>query len=129
MPDLSFMIENNTYVIPPYGYTLDNNLGHRCTVAISSSGAFSSMYILGDVFLRNYVAQFDFSALTVSFAANVNAPNGSSSLTSTEDLLIIFGGLLMVVGIVALICSCNKKKKKKKRADSTDSERESSLVN
>jgi hypothetical protein len=70
------MIGQVLLTIPPLGYLLDNAIGYRCLIAITSSGSETTPYIFGDTFIRNYYTTFDYKKKTVSFAVSANAPLG-----------------------------------------------------
>jgi hypothetical protein len=48
------------YTIPPAGYLVENLLGHKCTVAVTSTGSDFSPFIFGDTFMRNFYVTFDY---------------------------------------------------------------------
>ncbi|XP_030077410.1 gastricsin [Microcaecilia unicolor] len=71
LPTLSFTISGVSFPLPPSGYVLQNN--GACTVGImptylpSQNG--QPLWILGDVFLREYYSVYDVSNNQVGFAA------------------------------------------------------------
>lgn len=58
---LRIRLENTIFVIPPEGYLLENTLNHQCVIAVSYISDSKEMYILGEAFLRNFYAVFDYS--------------------------------------------------------------------
>ena len=52
----------------------DGTINPKCTVAVSYIGDFQGTYILGDTFLRTYIASFNYSDETITLGKNVNAP-------------------------------------------------------
>jgi hypothetical protein len=77
MPDLTILFNNFKFTIPPAGYVFQpNGTVGPCDLAIDQ--AFSSEYILGDIFFRNFIVKFNYTDSTMSFAVNVNAFEGTS---------------------------------------------------
>ncbi len=66
-PNLSLNIEGNFYEITPRNYILRFD-GDACSLGLESSPFLKSMFILGDVFLRNYYTHFDYEGSRVGFA-------------------------------------------------------------
>ena len=66
-------------------------------------------YVLGDIFLRNYVVQFDYESLTMKLAVNTNAYEGTYiNVLKTQRLLIAlfvaFGVSVLAFIIFAWFC-------------------------
>ncbi len=104
--------------IPPRGYLLENSLGFTCLLAVSTSGSDSSVYVLGDTFMRNFYTTFDYKADTVSFAVSSNAPAGvmiERKFTGWVIFSIVFGCILGVL-LLALIGYCMFRKYRLHRA-------------
>jgi len=61
LENLTFILGNNHYTIPPEGYMFSGNgiENKMCTIAISFVSDSMGYYIVGDSFLRNFVATFD----------------------------------------------------------------------
>ncbi|KAM5180710.1 gastricsin-like [Mantella aurantiaca] len=71
LPSITFTISGNQFSIPPSGYILQNNgyctVGFEPTYLPSRNG--QPLWILGDVFLRQYYSVYDFGNNQVGFAA------------------------------------------------------------
>nr|DBA33879.1 TPA: hypothetical protein GDO54_001500 [Pyxicephalus adspersus] len=71
LPSISFTISGNQFSIPPSGYILQINgycvVGFESTYLPSRNG--QPLWILGDVFLRQYYSVYDFGNNQVGFAA------------------------------------------------------------
>ena len=123
MKNMTIVLDNNEYTIPPAGYTLSNGDldGHACSVAVSYSADSMGLYILGDTFLRNFVSTYDYKANEIRLAVNVNAPDGTIAVAhpSSLNMMYVIGGgiaaLIILICICKVCCGDDKKKKKKKR--------------
>ncbi len=67
-----------TYTIPPAGYLLENYNSHACVIAVSYIADSNNMYILGDIFIRNFYTAFDYQENKVVIAVSANAPSGTA---------------------------------------------------
>ena len=67
LPDISFMIDTQTYTLKPSEYVL--NVQGQCLVGVQGSNFPSGFdyIILGDVFMRKYASYFNLNDNTVSF--------------------------------------------------------------
>jgi hypothetical protein len=103
LPNMTIILDRNEYTIVPEGYTLSNSLGHPCVVAVQPTTDVSGMYVLGDTFLRNFLAKFDFKQKTVSFSVNSLSPAGTMAVAhmSTFVLTWIIVGSVVFVGLLA----------------------------
>jgi len=74
------------------------------------------MYILGDVFLRNYLSIYDFDNNRVGVALHIysNATVRKGPFPGWAIALIVVGGIL-VIGVVAY-CFWRRHKNKKRKA-------------
>jgi len=118
MSSLTFTLDANQYTIPPQAYTLSNGdlQGHLCSVAVSYSPDSLGLYILGDVFLRQFVSTYDYKNKKIKFAINTNALTGvsavaGSTIVTTENILFVAGGAIVL--FLLLYCCCKKSDKKK----------------
>ena len=75
-PNLSLNIDGLNYDITPRNYILRFD-GDACSLGLESSPFLKSMFILGDVFLRNYYTHFDYEGSRVGFA-KPSRSNGKS---------------------------------------------------
>ena len=106
-----FEIEKVLYTIPPSGYALNPNSLVNCEIGVSYSE--HETYVLGEVFMRNFVTMFDYSAMTVSFAVNINS---SSTITKAPVSKLLITVLTLTSIIVVALAAfttwyCIKKKK------------------
>lgn len=72
LPDLTFTLDGNDFVLSPFDYTLE--VSGSCISVITPMDfpdPIGPMAILGDAFLRKYYSVYDFDANTVSFAPAV----------------------------------------------------------
>lgn len=120
MKNITFILEQNEYTIPPEAYTISDGLlgGHACSVAISYSDDAMGLYILGDSFLRSFVSSYDYDNKKIRFAQNKNAYPGTLMVHNPTELnmLLIIG---LALGAILLMYCCCKKKKEDFRQDNT----------
>jgi hypothetical protein len=111
-----FEIGKVRYTIPPSGYVLDPTSIINCEIGVSYSD--NETYILGEVFMRNFVTMFDYSALTVNFAVNVNSASTITKAPVSKLLIISLSLTGVVVVVLAALTTfyCIKKKKNQKQA-------------
>ena len=84
MKNLEFSIDGTSYVIPPEGYTeSDGDLGYKCMVFVSPRWDTTTIS-LGNMFMRNFVTSYDYSAGEVKLGLNVNAPDGAAINRPTQ---------------------------------------------
>lgn len=119
---MTITLDANIYTIQPAGYTLTESLGYPCAIAVSHLPDSDNMYILGDTFLRNFVAKFDFKRKSVSLAVNVNAPLGTAveaHMSTFELTWIIIGSILglATIGVAAWFYTRKRTVKKKRDVD------------
>lgn len=124
MQDLTIVLGSNEYTITPEGYSLPPETdtgGVPCIFGISALPDSYGMYILGDVWLRNFIMTLDYVQNTMQFAVNGYAPVGTSitpisSNTPSTGLstAAVVGGisaLVIVVGVVVGILMYRRNKK------------------
>jgi len=63
MPHLVLTFEGVSFSIPPEGYVFSNDTNSTCDIAVTQME--TSAYILGDIFLRNFAALFNYSDNTM----------------------------------------------------------------
>ena len=123
MKNLEFTIDGTTYVIPPEGYTAsDGDLGFACMVFVSPRYDASTIS-LGNMFMRNFVTSYDYSAGQVKLGLNVNAPDGAAINTPDPSHgkghhharlgLIIAICVLIVAAIIVGIWYCIDRRRQK----------------
>jgi hypothetical protein len=125
LKSLTFNLGSNMYTIPPEGYSLPywSVFGPNYPLCVLAVGYFPDsvgMYILGEPFLRNFVATFDYVANTMTFAVNAYAPAGTtitsnwsspSTGLSTAAVVGIISAFVIVVGVVVGIIVYKRNKK------------------
>lgn len=90
------------YNVPSYGYLVEGFNGHTCGVAVSYLGILQDSYVLGDTFIKNFYATFNYQDNTVGLAQNANGPVTYLPLLPWYSwMFIALGGLLLIVLIVA----------------------------
>jgi len=107
---ITISLSNSTYTIMPEGYTLSDEPDIPCAIGISSLPNTSNMYVLGEIFMRNFITTFNYKDNTVSFAVNVNAPVGTKATSlgpsppnPEKKLDIIKLSLACALGLLVLI--------------------------
>merc|ERR1712157_669335 len=122
----SFQGASKPITIEPWSYTFseldigDGRKTDKCTVAISWMKKDYGITILGDSFLREYVASFNYAEKTVSLAKSVDAPeappapSGLPGGLSLMMLSLIFGlsFLCLICTIGCICCYCRARGKK-----------------
>lgn len=98
MPDLVFTFEGVEFRIPPQGYVFSSD-STTCDIAVTQME--TSVYVLGDIFFRNFAAIFNYTdnVNTMHFAVATHAPDGTEIIVhKTPWLLIVSVSLLALVG-------------------------------
>jgi hypothetical protein len=65
-----------------------------------------NMYILGDVFLRNYYQVYDFAGQQAGLAINIHADSATTITDSLPGGLSTIAIILIVVAVVAVLALC-----------------------
>jgi len=66
MEPLSLYIDGSLYIIQPSGFMMDYYNGNEgCSILISSVSDSLGAYVLGDTFMRNFYASFNFHSAPV----------------------------------------------------------------
>jgi len=73
LANFTILLDNVWYTIPPKGYTLPNEQGFQCMVAISHIPDSEEIILLGDTFFRNFYTSFDYEKDVVSMGVNAAA--------------------------------------------------------
>lgn len=119
---MTIRLDNVKYTIPPEGYLIENTLGHLCVVGISPISDSQGMYILGDVFLRNFYTTFDFGSNDLRLAINANAAQEVYIETVLSGWAIFGIILACLVGlsliILLVLCIIKKQRAKKQKRKS-----------
>lgn len=100
---LTIRLYDTEFVIPPAGYLLENTMNHQCVIAVSYISDSREMYILGEAFLRNFYAIFDYSTNTVQLAVNSNAPTGTK-IHKVRSGWVIFAYTMAATIILLMFC-------------------------
>ncbi len=122
LSDIVIYIDGIAYTIPPSGYMMDDLNLVQCTILVGSLADSEGFWVLGDTFIRNYYASFNYTAFTVSLAPTAfpptiqpytpPSPNTPTGL-STGGIIIISVVAVAIAVAISLITICILKKKGK----------------
>ena len=100
--------------------TEDGQKTPPCTVAVSWLPDDYGLSLLGDSFLRKYVASFDYAAKTVTIGKSVDAPRKPTTLSDLggylKPIIIICVLILIIIVAVVITCVCCKVKGRDRNA-------------
>jgi len=98
-------------------------MNHQCVIAVSYIQDSREMYILGEAFLRNFYAIFNYNTNEVQLAVNVNAPAGTKIHTVKSGWVIFaytmaatLALLVFCIGTFCFVTRCCCRKKISERA-------------
>lgn len=95
---LVFTLGGYMFSVPSSAYMW--KAGNQCMVLVASLPNLQ-MWILGDVFLRNYYTVFDMEEERVGFAGSVHASRKNSKLAKVVIVLIVMGAFFGGLGLIA----------------------------
>lgn len=105
LKDLKFLIDDTDYTVPPYGYLIEGYNGANCSIAVSYLGILQDSYVLGDTFIKNFYASFNYENKTVGLAVNAEGPTTYLPVLPWGAWLGIgLGGVLLIAGVILGIC-------------------------
>ena len=98
LPDLTFEINGNRYVLKPEDYLIRSQIG---IMPVNVTGG-RSFFILGDTFIKNYYTVFDMDSNQIAFAAPKD--------TTRWILRIIgytFAAIVLLAVVLVILNACN----------------------
>jgi len=113
-------IDDTQYPIPPSGYM--ENADDRCYILIGEGN--TDFWVLGDTFIRNYYASFNYTGFTVALAPTAfpqviqpfvptptptPTPSQTTTLSTTAIVFISAGSVLFAIMIGVLVTFIMKK--------------------
>ena len=120
LSDIVITIDYTQYPIPPSGYM--ENANDKCQILVSEGP--TGFWVLGDTFIRNYYATFNYTGFTVTLAPTAfpqviqplvptptptPTPSQTTTLSTTAIVLISAGSVLVAIMVGVLIAFCLKK--------------------
>eukprot|EP00347_Sterkiella_histriomuscorum_P006554 403352331 len=103
-PDIHIQIGNNVYTIPKEQYIIPINGNCYFLIMNMTFSQGTGVWILGDNFLQNYVAVFDYDNMRVGFIGE--SYEEDIPKTVIEYLTYVVSGLLVVVIIFVVVHLC-----------------------
>ena len=101
LQDLRITLDQTVYSVPAYGYLIEGAGGANCSIQVSYLGILADSYVLGDTFIKNFYASFNYANKTIGLAENSNGPvSFLPPLTWGAWLGISLGGLMTIILII-----------------------------
>ena len=107
MPTLEFSFRgvSKSVTLEPWSYTFSEvvidgeTVTPPCTVAVSWLSDDFGLTILGDSFLRQYIASFNYQDNTITLGKSVDAPTRPDKVPVSS----IFGKTILIIGIILTV--------------------------
>ena len=113
LKDLVIKLDNTSYTVPAYGYLVEDFNGAQCAIAVSYLGILQDSYVLGDTFIKNFYATFNYQNMTVGLAQNSDGPTTYLPILVWYAWLgISIAGLVVIILIGVGVCYCRGRGKK-----------------
>lgn len=111
MPNIVIQLDDVVFTLPPKAYLVDDILTFSCGVVIASTGDYSSPYIMGDTFMRNFYVTFDFKNEKMELAVSANAPRGVTMEKKLWLKAVCWTAFALFILIIIICClkSCYNK--------------------
>jgi hypothetical protein len=112
LKNIDFFLEKQQYTISPRGYTINDPApGIECMIAVDKYNydrdAASQPIVLGDTFLRNFRATYDFNAVSVTLSVNpVNHAGIQVIGLSSGGITYIIAGSGVLLCLIAIMMCC-----------------------
>lgn len=107
LEDLVISLDGTQYRVPPYGYLIEGYGGVNCSIAVSYLGILQDSYVLGDTFIKNFYASFNYANKTIGLAQNSNGPVTYLPILPWGAWVgISLGGILVIAAIIVGVCYC-----------------------
>jgi hypothetical protein len=104
LPNLEFEIDGILYKIPPSMYVFPSDSGAtQCLLGISGSDGVGDLWILGQVFMRQYYSVFDAEQGSVGFARAIGTPDPVPDKPSVWKWILIGFAIFIPVAVASFL--------------------------